>query len=405
MSVMLQVHNLGKVFRQYRRERHRVLSWLGIPTPGAEEHWALRDISFTLGAGETVGLIGLNGAGKSTLLKIITGTLKPTLGSLEVRGRIAAILELGMGFHPDLSGRQNVYHVAGLMGYTAAQVNDLIDDIHAFSEIGEYIDQPVRTYSSGMQVRLAFAVATAWRPDVLIVDEALSVGDAYFQHKSFERIRQFSREGTTILLVSHDKQAIQSICDRAILLEHGRVVMQGEPDQVMDYYNAMLAAHQEQKITYDPQAKALLSGTGELVFGDISLLAGGRPVEKIDVGQRVNLRVTAHCKQAVPDVVIGFLIKDRYGQDVFGTNTRHLQQIAEAPQPGQQLCWDFEFDASIGPGTYSITLALHSRNGHIDRNYSWQERAIMFEVINQGHPEFAGVAWLGANLECRQHHE
>ncbi|HBZ95669.1 MAG TPA: sugar ABC transporter ATP-binding protein [Pseudomonas sp.] len=405
MSAMLQITNLGKVFRQYRRERHRVLSWLGIPTPGAEEHWALRDISFTLGAGETVGLIGLNGAGKSTLLKIITGTLKPTLGSLAVRGRIAAILELGMGFHPDLSGRQNVYHVAGLMGYTAGQVNELIDDIHAFSEIGEYIDQPVRTYSSGMQVRLAFAVATAWRPDILIVDEALSVGDAYFQHKSFERIRQFSREGTTILLVSHDKQAIQSICDRAILLEHGRVVMQGEPDQVMDYYNAMLAAHQEQKITYDPQAKALLSGTGELVFGDISLLADGRPVEKIDVGQRVHLRVTAHCKQAVPDVVIGFLIKDRYGQDVFGTNTRHLQQIAEAPQAGQQLCWDFEFDASIGPGTYSITLALHSRNGHIDRNYAWQERAIMFEVINQSHPEFAGVAWLGANLECTQHHE
>lgn len=405
MSAMLRVNNLGKVFRQYRREHHRILSWFGISTPGAEEHWALRDISFTLASGETVGLIGLNGAGKSTLLKIITGTLKPTLGSLEVRGRIAAILELGMGFHPELSGRQNVYHVAGLMGYTAAQVNELIDDIHAFSEIGEYLDQPVRTYSSGMQVRLAFAVATAWRPDVLIVDEALSVGDAYFQHKSFERIRQFSREGTTILLVSHDKQAIQSICDRAILLKQGRVVMQGEPDQVMDYYNAMLAAHQEQRITYDPQAKALLSGTGELVFGDILLLADGRPVEKINVGQRVNLQVTAHCKAAVPDVVIGFLIKDRYGQDVFGTNTCHLQQIIEAPQPGIQLCWDFEFDACIGPGTYSITLALHSRNGHIDRNYAWQERATMFEVINQGHPEFAGVAWLGANLECRQHHE
>jgi len=405
MSAMLQVNNLGKVFRQYRRERHRVLSWLGIPTPGAEEHWALRDISFTLGAGETVGLIGLNGAGKSTLLKIITGTLKPTVGSLEVRGRIAAILELGMGFHPDLSGRQNVYHVAGLMGYTAAQVNELIDEIHAFSEIGDYINQPVRTYSSGMQVRLAFAVATAWRPDVLIVDEALSVGDAYFQHKSFERIRQFSRQGTTILLVSHDKQAIQSICDRAILLEHGRVVMQGEPDQVMDYYNAMLAAHQEQKIIYDPQAKALLSGTGEVVFREFALHAAGMPVEKVEVGQRVSVRVTARCEQAVPDVVIGFLIKDRYGQDVFGTNTRHLQQVAEAPQPGQQLSWCFEFDAAIGPGTYSITLALHSRDGHIDRNYAWQERAIMFEVINQAHPEFAGVAWLGANLECTQHHE
>ncbi len=252
MTAALSVEGIGKAFNKYPHESLRVLSWLGFSTPSVIRKWVLQDISFALQPGEAVGLIGLNGAGKSTLLKVITGTLKPTTGRVHINGRVAAILELGMGFHPELTGRQNVYHVAGLMGYTQQRIDGFINEVHAFSEIGDYFELPVRVYSSGMQARLAFAVATAERPEILIVDEALSVGDAYFQHKSFDRIRQFTRQGTTLLLVSHDKQAIQSICNRAILLDGGTVAMEGEPDVVMDYYNALLAAHQDQQIVADP---------------------------------------------------------------------------------------------------------------------------------------------------------
>lgn len=407
MSPVLEVEDISKIFNRYRRERQRILSWFGLPVSGVQRTCVLHDISFALQPGEAVGLIGLNGAGKSTLLKIITGTLKPSTGQVRVSGRVAAILELGMGFHPELTGRQNVYHVAGLMGHTREEIDGFIDEVHAFSEIADYFEQPVRVYSSGMQMRLAFAVATARRPDVLIVDEALSVGDAYFQHKSFDRIRQFTRQGTTLLLVSHDKQAIQSICTRAILLDKGRITMQGEPSAVMDFYNAMLADHQEQQISANPQhSGALLSGTGEACFTSIALYdEHGQPVEILDVGQTVTLQVKARTQAAIDDLVLGFLIKDRFGQDVFGTNTRQLDQVCYNVAADRELAWSFHFPANIGPGTYSITIALHSHAGHIERNYAWQERAMVFEVVNRTRREFSGVAWLGAQLESRQHHE
>ena len=210
MSLMI-VNELGKAYRTYKSEWHRFGRWMGIPCEPNEEHWVLRHLNFEIQPGEAVGIVGENGAGKSTLLKMITGTLQPTEGAIQVNGRIAAILELGMGFNPELSGRENVFHAAGLMGFTSQQIQDAMADIEAFAEIGEYFDQPVRTYSSGMQMRVAFAVATAYRPEILIVDEALSVGDAHFQHKSFNRIREFRKQGTSLLIVSHDKQAIQSL--------------------------------------------------------------------------------------------------------------------------------------------------------------------------------------------------
>ncbi len=236
------VSGVGKAYKIYQRKVHRLLEWM-IPgiQPQHSLKWILKDINFEINEGEAVGIIGINGAGKSTLLKLITGTAKPTTGNIDISGRVAAMLELGMGFHADFTGRQNVYMSGQLLGLSVEQINQLMPEIESFAEIDEYIDQPVRVYSSGMQVRLAFSVATAIRPDILIIDEALSVGDAYFQHKSFERIREFRRKGTTLLLVSHDKQAIQSICDRAILLNQGEVAMEGEPEAVMDFYNALLA--------------------------------------------------------------------------------------------------------------------------------------------------------------------
>lgn len=216
-----------------------------------------------------------------------------------------------------------------LLGLSSEKITELMPQIEEFAEIGDYIDQPVRVYSSGMQVRLAFSVATAIRPDVLIIDEALSVGDAYFQHKSFERIRKFRQEGTTLLLVSHDKQAIQSICDRAILLNKGQIEMEGEPEAVMDYYNALLADKQNQSIKQvEHNGKTqTVSGTGEVTISEVHLLdEQGNVTEFVSVGHRVSLQVNVEVKDDIPELVVGYMIKDRLGQPIFGTNTYHLNQ-------------------------------------------------------------------------------
>jgi lipopolysaccharide transport system ATP-binding protein len=263
----IQVANLGKAYKQYPNRWSRLVEWLS-PFGGVRHglHWVLQDLNFTVNAGEAVGIVGMNGAGKSTLLKMITGTTQPTSGSVQVQGRIAALLELGMGFDPDFTGRQNAVMAGQLLGMTADEVKALMPQIQEFAEIGDYIDQPVRVYSSGMQMRLAFSVATVQRPDILIIDEALSVGDNYFQHKSFERIRAYSKLGTTLLIVSHDKGAVQGICDRAILLNAGQIALQGDPEAVMDYYNAMLAerggATVQQTVSDDGKTQTV-SGTGE----------------------------------------------------------------------------------------------------------------------------------------------
>src|SRR5690606_18629047 len=230
------------------------------------QHWVLQDVEFEIAPGEAVGIVGVNGAGKSTLLKMITGTTQPTCGKIELEGRVAALLELGMGFHPDFTGRQNAIMAGQLLGMQVDDIEALMPQIESFAEIGEAIDHPVRTYSSGMQMRLAFSVATAQRPDILIVDEALSVGDAYFQHKSFARIREFRKSGTTLLIVSHDRQAIQTICDRAILLDHGRLALEGAPEEVMDFFSAMIAEREQSTIRQERLENdkvRTISGTGE----------------------------------------------------------------------------------------------------------------------------------------------
>ena len=304
----IRVKNVGKAYRQYHSKTGRLIEWLSpLNTKRHNLKWILSDINFEVAPGEAVGIIGINGAGKSTLLKLITGTSRPTTGEIEISGRVAALLELGMGFHSDFTGRQNVYMSGQLLGLSSEKITELMPQIEEFAEIGDYIDQPVRVYSSGMQVRLAFSVATAIRPDVLIIDEALSVGDAYFQHKSFERIRKFRQEGTTLLLVSHDKQAIQSICDRAILLNKGHIEMEGEPEAVMDYYNALLADKQNQSIKQvEHNGKTqTVSGTGEVTISEVHLLdEQGNVTEFASVGHRVSLQVNVEVKDNIPELVV-----------------------------------------------------------------------------------------------------
>ncbi len=401
---LLTVSNLGKAYRTYASEFQRIGRWFGLPTKPSEEHWVLKHINFAIAPGEAIGIVGQNGAGKSTLLKMITGTLQPTEGSVEVNGRIAAILELGMGFTADLTGRQNVYHAAGLMGFKAEQITQVIDDIEAFAEIGEYFDEPVRTYSSGMQMRVAFAVATAIRPEILIVDEALSVGDSYFQHKSFDRIREFQKQGTTLLIVSHDRGSIQALCNRAILLEKGTVIKDGKPEEVMDFYNALIAEKENATVQVrelEDGSVQTRSGSGEASIESVSLHnAAGDPVEYVSVGEAVSLHINTNINSAIPELVVGYLIKDRLGQPVFGTNTHHLGCKVSDLGAGEILNYSFSFAANLGVGSYSVAVALHTTDSHLSRNYEWLDLTLVFNVVNVSQSDFVGIAWIPPSVEC-----
>jgi lipopolysaccharide transport system ATP-binding protein len=400
----VQVSGLGKAYKRYPNQWARLREWVQPSTqPRHELHWVLQDVEFHLRAGEAVGIVGANGAGKSTLLKLLTGTTRATAGRVSIKGRVAALLELGMGFHADFTGRQNAIMGGQLLGLTVEEIHELMPAIEAFAEIGEYIDQPVRTYSSGMQMRLAFSVATARRPDVLIVDEALSVGDSYFQHKSFERIRDFRQAGTTLLIVSHDRYAIQTICDRAILLDGGRVIKQGLPVDVLDYYNAMMAERDHATVRQERLENgrtSTISGTGEAAVADVRLLdTDGEIADTVNVGAMLELNVKVEIQAYVPRLVLGFLVKDRLGQAIYGINTHRMEKPMLDLQPGEKLHYRYRFPANLGKGSYSISLSLSQEDSHLGTNYEWRDNALIFHVFNPHHEDFVGTSWLQAAVE------
>lgn len=402
---LLSVNNVGKNFRAYSSEWKRFARWFGIQTKSQEEHWVLKHVSFEIDSGEAIGIIGQNGAGKSTLLKMITGTLKPSEGSIQVNGRISAILELGMGFNTELTGRQNVFHSAGMMGFSNEQVTNVIEEIEAFAEIGEYFDEPVRVYSSGMQVRVAFAVATAFRPEILIVDEALSVGDAYFQHKSFARIKDFQEQGTTLLIVSHDRSAIQALCNRAIMLEQGTVIKDGNPEEVFDFYNAIIAEKENATVTVEKTADGrakTVSGTGEASLESINFQnSDGKIIEHIKLGEKVKLISSVNINSSLEDLVFGVSIRDRLGQEMFATNTWFTEQVLINPELGRIYVFSMEFEMIFGVGSYSITTALHSGRTHVENNYEWKDLALMFNVVNVDKTQFHGAVWLQPDIRIK----
>lgn len=404
-EALLKIEGLGKAFREYRMEWQRMLGWFGGRQRASNETWVLRNISFQVAAGECVGIVGQNGAGKSTLLKLVTGTLQPSEGRISAAGRIAAILELGMGFNGDLTGRENARYTGGLMGMSPEQIDAIMPEVEAFAEIGEYFDQPMRMYSSGMAVRVAFSVVTAIRPEILIIDEALSVGDAYFGHKSMARIREFREQGTTLLFVSHDPIAIQSLCDRAILLEKGRLLMDGVPSEVMDYYNALISEKENETVEVKRLETGIaqtVSGTREAVVESIGLFnAAGEPVEFVNVGEAVELRARVRTRDPIPRLVFGYMIKDRLGQPVFGTNTHHTRQILENVSGGQVVEYRIAFPMNFGPGSYSVSTALCSTETHLVNNYEWRDLALMFKVANQNRDMFVGTAWVPPTIEVR----
>lgn len=404
--MILSVQNICKTYLDYESNFKRFASWFSKNKEEKNVKTVLKDVSFDVGAGEVVGLIGQNGAGKSTLLKIISHTLKPSSGRVTSGAKISSILELGMGFHGDLTGRQNAYQSCSLMGYSKEQIDEIIAYIEDFAEIGEYFDYPVRIYSSGMQMRLAFSVVTANRPDILIIDEALSVGDVYFQHKSFDKIKEFKSLGTTLIIVSHDSGAIKSICDRVILLEKGQILKDGEPEAVLDYYNALISKKQDVQISQvalENGKIATVSGNKKACIKNVEILdAAGKKIQNLEVGKKIKLKVTVQANENLPSLVLGYQIKNRFSQVVYGTNTYHLKQALKNLKKGEEYDFSFEFDANLGVGSFSVTIALHDSDNHLQNNYEWRDNAIIFNVVNFSKPDFVGLAYLEPSLEIKR---
>ena len=397
----IEIFNLGKAYKRYPSRWSRLAEWLRPARRRHELLWVLRGLSLRVPQGQALGIIGRNGAGKSTLLKMVTGTSTPTEGHVQMHGRVAALLELGMGFHGDFTGRQNAWISAQLLGLADHEIAAAMPAIEAFAEIGHYIDEPVRTYSSGMQVRLAFSVATALRPDVLIVDEALAVGDVYFQHKCYTRIREFRAQGTTLVFVSHDPGAIKSLCDRAVLLDGGRIVADDTPDQVLDLYNALVA--ERENSTFEAEAApvgepavGVRSGDKRAVLLAVDVHDTQGPARVLRVGQPMEVRVRLRKQAPVDDLTVGFMLRDRLGNDVFGTNTWHLKSpglAGLAEGSAATLCWQVPA-LNLGPGSYTVSVALHGDMTHIENSYDWWDKAALFEVVRGSEALFEGSCWL-----------
>lgn len=401
----LCLSNVGKAYRRYAHPRDRLAEWL---LPGANRHqeiWVLRNVDVQIDRGESVAIVGQNGAGKSTLLKLITGVAKPTEGAIARDGRISAILELGIGFHPEFTGRQNILIAGQLLGIGMEEMSEAVPSIAEFAEIGDYFDQPLRTYSSGMHVRLAFAVATAIRPDILVLDEALAVGDAYFQHKCAGRIRAFRERGTTLLFVSHDPVAIRTLCDRALLFDRGVLAKDGAPDQVLEYYNATIARREaDYQIRVVEAASAgrprTRSGDRKATIEAVDFVDGSSAsVRALQSRASARIRVTFAVNAPIESLTVGFLIRDRVGNDVFGTNTHHLDRPTGSLIPGKRYRCEFDIAAvALGQGHYSIAVALHESDSHLVRNHDWWDQALVFQVLRADEPYRIGIANLP--IEC-----
>jgi len=413
MTTALRVENVSKQYRIYQRPGDRLKESL---TRGRlrrhKEFWALRDISFEIEAGTTVGIVGPNGCGKSTLLQIISGTLAPTHGDVWFEGRIAALLELGAGFDPEFTGVENLFMNASLMGFSRRETEKLFPDIERFAEIGPFLYQPVKTYSRGMYVRLAFAIAANVEPDIMVIDEALAVGDAVFQHRCLRRIKELHDRGTTILFVSHDGAAVRALCERAILLNAGRVVVDGLPSEVLNYYQKIVMEREE---AYEAETAATNEatqpaeqqlaplrftyrhgdGSAEIMGAELTDSAHHR-IEVIDTGEPLIVRTSVRFLRDVDEPIVGFLIRNRHGIHAYGTNSKEQQLELGKIQRGTTLEFSFAFNCWLGIDQYSISLAVHSREGQA---YDWVDGALFFRVTSLRLTE--GVANLNASVSVR----
>lgn len=394
---MIRVRNVGKQFRLYRRPADR-LKEIILRRPMHHDHHALTDVSFEVPSGKTLGIIGHNGAGKSTLLKMLNGVLLPDTGTIERGGRITGLLELGTGFNFELTGDRNIDNNGLLIGMSPAEIEERRASIIEFAELGEFIHEPLKTYSSGMVMRLAFSIAIHAEPDTFLVDEALAVGDAHFQQKCYRRIREFRERGGSIVLVSHDLNAIKMLSDEVLLLDHGKVMEVGEPEGVVNVYNFLVARQGDGNAQMTATGGSNPDyGTGEAELLSAEIVGVDSRASTVSSGERVRCVVRYRVNQVLPDLTVGILMRDRFGQDIFGTNSR-LMGLEVPLQPGT---WEatFEMDLDIAPGKYTLTAALHSETNHLEACYHWRDAAANFEVAGIRGPVYAGICRLRPVLQ------
>ncbi|MFQ5851456.1 MAG: ABC transporter ATP-binding protein [Candidatus Binatia bacterium] len=442
-DVAISVQNLGKCYRIYDRPQDRLKQSLWRRRQYFREFWALKDVSFEVKKGETVGIIGRNGSGKSTLLQLIAGTVTPTTGSVHVNGRVAALLELGSGFNPEFTGRENVYTYASVLGLSRKEIDRKFQEMVDFSEVEEFIDMPVKTYSSGMFVRLAFSIAINVDPDILVVDEALAVGDGRFQQRCVARIKQLQNRGTSILFVSHDIDAIKRLCNYVLVLERGRVVHEGDPLHMTNWYLALMTADfdidlfrqmeegaderdflnktecalgkprfvgtrqalvsgphdkdatvgqvnddDQHHVVVDsdlPEFKYFRHGDGNARIIDVFISNGtGDRAEIINLGETITISIVVEFNSAQAEHLVGFYIRDRLGTDVIGINT-YQERITPPPvYSGDRIRYDITIPIYMRPGIYSLSpsVAYHQ---DLQRWMDYIENAVIFRVVDAEH--------------------
>ena len=401
---VVSVHNVSKVYRLYRKPADRIKEALSLGRlERHQDFWALRDISLTVARGETLGIVGPNGCGKSTLLSIICGVLDPTHGRVATRGRVAALLELGAGFNPEFTGRENVCLNGEILGLSRAEIDRALPEIERFAGIGEFLDRPVKTYSSGMYLRLAFSTAINVQPDVLVVDVALAVGDAVFANRCVRKFEEIRKRGVTVVFVSHDLSLVKLISDRAIFLLNGRLEAEGEPSAVINRYIGVVLERQRAFEGPNGRPAAAVRSThrhGDRLAEVVAVELYGRderPARAVESGEPVVVRVTSRFHSDQPDPMVGIMIRTRIGMDVFGTNTK-LEKLSLGPcRAGETIEVDFLFQCWLAPQEYTLTVATQHPDGS---SHDWLDEALAFTVIAPR--STAGVANLHARVTARR---
>ena len=435
-DIAIKVENLSKCYQIYDHPRNRLKQFVlprlqklagKSPKQYYREFWALKDVSFEVKKGETVGIIGRNGSGKSTLLQIICGTLSPTSGSVQTHGRIAALLELGSGFNPEFTGRENIYLNGALLGLDMAQVDEKYDAIVAFAEIGSFLNQPVRTYSSGMYVRLAFAVQACLEPDILIVDEALSVGDEKFQRKCFDYVERLRSNGCSILLVTHSTETVEKFCQRAVLLHNGELRGFSAAKEIIDQYHALLYSDEKTYLRYlnrpteskmqgqsldaassshnipdsnvaqgQSDASAILKA---VIIGWSALDSSGEPNEVFRTGDTVKVIFLAEVLQPIKEIQSGILLRTVEGVSVFGTSTLYHGKNYHDPKVPSRLRFEFTITLDLCPGIYFVTLAIAESITSNNMNYLDRKTDVILLKVYQPRILSTGIAALNSYVD------
>jgi homopolymeric O-antigen transport system ATP-binding protein len=400
---VISVQNVSKVYHLYQHPFHRVLAALALSRKRKAEFWALRNINLRVDRGEVFALLGPNGSGKSTLLQIISGILQPTTGRVHCSGRIAALLELGAGFNPEFTGRENVYLNGEILGLSRKELEAAFPHIEAFAEIGQFIDRPVKEYSSGMYVRLAFSTAIHVNPEVLIVDEALAVGDAIFASRCVQKFEELRRKKVTVLLVSHDLGLIKRLADRAAFMLDGKIIMQGSPkDAVNQYVGFVLdreGAGEEKHVAASSISNktSFRHGDGASRVLEVQILnSSGEVCRAFRTGESIILRIRAAFHKPVSNPVVGILIRNRIGMDIFGTNTRIERAGLGDFEQGDEIEVEFELDCLLSRQEYTLTVAVQYWNG---LSQDWLDDVLDFRVEDT--KDVAGVL----NLNTRVRHQ